>query len=68
MSLYMLLIAGSTPIGGFLTGLMAEKLGVSTAIGINAAICGLGVAAGALYYVTHREEIGRTLGARVVAA
>ena len=37
MSLYMLLFAGSTPIGGFLTGFMAEHLGVSTAIGLNAA-------------------------------
>ena len=54
MSLYFLLIAGSTPIGGYLTGLMAEHLGVSTAIGINAAICLAGVAAGALYYFAHR--------------
>jgi len=54
MSLYMLLIAGSTPIGGYLTGLMAEHLGVPATVGINAAICLAGFAAGALYYVTHR--------------
>jgi MFS family permease len=62
MSLYMLLIAGSTPIGGFLTGLMAEHLGVSTAIAINASICLAGVAAGLVYYAGHRDEIGRTAG------
>ena len=48
-------VAGSTPIGGYLTGLMAEAFGVSAAIAINAAICLLGVAAGALYYTRHRQ-------------
>jgi MFS family permease len=57
MALYMLLFAGSTPIGGYLTGFMAEHLGVSTAIAINAGACALGVAAGGLYYVRHRNEI-----------
>ena len=60
MSLYMLLFAGSTPIGGFLTGFMAEHLGVATAIGINAGACALGVAAGLLYYVSHRSKIAAT--------
>jgi MFS family permease len=67
MSLYMLLIAGSTPIGGYLTGLMAEHFGVSTAIGINASICLLGTAAGLLYYFTHREAIGATAGQPALA-
>ena len=39
MALYMLLFAGSTPIGGYLTGVMAERLGVQTAIGIEARLC-----------------------------
>lgn len=60
MSLYMLLFAGSTPIGGFLTGYMAEHLGVSTAIAINASVCGIGVAAGLLYYFSHRTKIADT--------
>lgn len=60
MGLYMLLFAGSTPIGGFLTGLMAEHFGVSTAIAINAVVCMLGVAAGALYYARHRGAIDRS--------
>jgi MFS family permease len=61
MSLYMLLLAGSTPLGGYLTGVMAEYLGVSTAIGINATICLLGFAAGLAYYAAHREDIGASV-------
>ncbi len=57
MSLYMLLFAGSTPIGGYLTGWMASRLGVPAAVGIEAALCVLGVAAGLVYYVTHREHV-----------
>jgi MFS family permease len=57
MALYMLLFAGSTPIGGFLTGLMAEHWGVSTAIAVNAAACFAGVALGFLYYLSHRDSI-----------
>jgi len=65
MALYMFLFAGSTPIGGFLTGYMAEHLGVSTAIGISAAMCGVGVVAGLLYYNAHRGEIPEVAGAPV---
>jgi MFS family permease len=60
MGLYMLLFAGSTPIGGFLTGYMAEHLGVSTAIAINATICAAGVAAGFIYYMRHRTDPAMT--------
>jgi MFS family permease len=67
MSLYMLLIAGSTPVGGYLTGLMAEHLGVSTAVGINAAICMVGTAAGVLYFFSHRQAIGATTSQAVLA-
>jgi hypothetical protein len=58
MALYMLLFAGSTPIGGFLTGFMADRLGVPTAVGIEAGMCLLGVAAGLLYFYSHRRQIG----------
>ncbi len=68
MALYMLLFAGSTPIGGFLTGFMAEHLGVSTAIGLNAAMCLLGVAVGLLYYVSHRAAIGHTADATLAVS
>ncbi len=57
MALYMLLFAGSTPIGGYLTGYMADRLGVRTAIGIEAFVCMIGVAIGLLYYISHREKV-----------
>lgn len=61
MSLYMLLFAGSTPIGGFLTGYMAEHLGTQMAVGICAALTGLGVMLGFVYYLAHRDQIGETV-------
>jgi MFS family permease len=57
MSLYMLLLAGSTPLGGFLTGVVAQGLGVTTAIALNAAACLAGVAIGLAYFASHREAI-----------
>jgi MFS family permease len=60
MALYMLLFAGSTPIGGYLTGYMAQHLGVQTAVGIEAAMCLFGVAAGLAYFFSHRQQIGGT--------
>ena len=62
MALYMLLFAGSTPIGGYLTGLMAEHLGVPAAVGICAALTMVGIIAGALYYATHRSQIPEVAG------
>jgi MFS family permease len=63
VSLYMLLFAGSTPIGGYLTGLMAHEFGTQEAIGVLAFMCGVGVLAGAAYYLTHREDVQRTADA-----
>jgi MFS family permease len=57
MGLWMLLFAGSTPFGGYLTGFMAEHLGVQTAIGFNAGMCALGLAVAGLYYITHKAKI-----------
>ena len=68
MALYMLLFAGSTPVGGFLTGLMAEHLGVSTAVGIEALLCLIGLAFGFRYYLSHRQRISETAGPVAVEA
>lgn len=57
MALYMLLFAGSTPIGGFLTGFLAETMGVSSALAVNAGACLIGVLIGLAYYASHRESI-----------
>ena len=62
MALYMLLFAGSTPIGGYMTGQMAEHLGVQTTVGICACLAMVGVAIGYVYFVTHRDMIGENAG------
>jgi MFS family permease len=54
MSLYMLLFAGTTPIGGQITGIMAEHIGIQSTVGIEAAICALGIAAALAYLAAHR--------------
>jgi MFS family permease len=49
MGLYMLLFAGSTPIGGFLIGTLSNLIGVSWTLLLCAGLCLLGVG-GALVY------------------
>jgi MFS family permease len=58
MSLYMLLFVGTTPIGGLLTGVMAEHIGVRLTVGIEAAISAAGIAA-ALAYLAAERAAGR---------
>jgi hypothetical protein len=53
MSLYVLLFAGSTPIGAFLLGNTAEAIGVQKAIVLFGAISALGIGLGLLYRTTH---------------
>ncbi|MGH6884547.1 MAG: MFS transporter [Geminicoccales bacterium] len=67
MALWMLLFAGSTPFGGYLTGFLAEEIGVREAIGINAAICAFGLGLALLYYFTHRERVEASAIAEVPA-
>ncbi|MEO8456790.1 MAG: MFS transporter [Chloroflexota bacterium] len=57
VSLYMLLFAGSTPIGGLLMGTIAALVNTQAAIVVFAALCALGTAAGGLYYVRNRSAI-----------
>ncbi len=49
MSVNVLLVMGSTPIGNFLIGTMSDKLGVSAALLMCAVLCLVGVI-GAVYY------------------
>ena len=68
VSLYMLLFAGSTPIGGLLTGFMAERWGTQTAVGVLAAMCVVGVLCGLAYYSSHRAAVAQSADATRVAA
>jgi MFS family permease len=60
VSLYMLLFAGSTPIGGYLLGFLASTIGTREAIGLFAGLCGVGVVLGAAYYTLNKAEVKRT--------
>ena len=68
MSIYFLLFAGTTPIGGFITGWLANRIGVSETLLIEAAICFVGVLVGIRYYVAHREQIPAAQTARLMRA
>lgn len=50
MSLYILLFAGSTPIGGFLIGSLSDVIGVSWTLLVCAGLCLAGVSGAALYH------------------
>lgn len=50
MSLYILLFAGTTPIGGFLIGSLSNVIGVSWTLLVCAGLCLAGVGVGAVYY------------------
>lgn len=58
MGLYVLLFLGSTPIGGQLTGLMAEHIGTRLTVGLEAGICAVGIVA-ALAYLAAQRTGGR---------
>ena len=55
MSLYMLLFLGTTPIGSQVTGIMAEHIGVQLTVVIEAALCGVGIAAALVYLAAQRS-------------
>lgn len=60
MSLYMLLFAGSTPVGGYLTGRLAQHVGVPETVMLEASLCLAGFALGVAYYTSHRAHFGLT--------
>lgn len=49
MGIYALLFVGTTPIGAYVMGQLAEAVGVSAMVLIMAALCGVGVVAGIVY-------------------
>jgi MFS family permease len=63
MSLYILLFAGTTPIGGFLIGTLSSNLGVVWALLICAGLCLAGVMGALLYDRRVRAIVARPLSA-----
>jgi MFS family permease len=58
MSLYVLLFIGSTPIGAFLTGTLANAIGTPATLGIETALCVIGLTAAVMYY---RSRVNRAV-------
>lgn len=57
MSIFFLLFAGSTPVGGYLTGLMAEAFGVPATLAVLSAICCAGLIVALVYRAGHASAI-----------
>ena len=57
LSIYMLLFAGTTPLGGLIVGALADHQGVQRAIVELGAICGAGVIAALLYARAMRARL-----------
>ncbi|HZT06975.1 MAG TPA: MFS transporter [Chloroflexota bacterium] len=55
MGLYTLLLAGMTPPGALVTGLLADRWDVGTALQIEAAVCLVGVVVGLGYFLRARR-------------
>jgi MFS family permease len=68
VSIYLLLMAGSTPIGGLLTGVLSEMVGVRATLGLEAAGCGLGVLAAMAYRRVHAASFALETGGSDEAA
>ena len=51
----MLLMTGSTPIGGFLTGLLSSWTNIRLTLAIEGLLCALGVVLALYYRMRHRE-------------
>jgi len=56
LSLYFLLFAGTTPLGGFLVGVLAARLGVQPTVVLMGALCIVGVAAAAVFARVRSRE------------
>ncbi len=62
MSMYSLLFVGTTPIGSFLVGTLAQRQGIRPAIVELSALCGLGVLAGVAFAFRARRRSRRRDG------
>jgi len=63
MSIFFLLFAGSTPIGGYITGFLAEHLGVRAGLTIMAGLCAGGTLLATLYFVRSARRAFAPAGA-----
>ena len=60
LSLYMFLMVGSTPLGGAITGFVAETLNVRAALQVNASVCLVGLLVSAEFLRRRRNDLRRS--------
>lgn len=60
MSIFFLLFAGTTPIGGLLTGYFGEHIGVPETLAIEAVICAIGLGVAMAYRFLHSADFRET--------
>ncbi len=58
MGLYVVIFAGSTPIGALFTGFMADWIGTARTIFVEGLLCLVGVASGAFYVRSRKRASG----------
>lgn len=69
ISIFILLQAGSTPIGGLMVGWLSQSFGVAVALGVQGLCCLLGVGVAAAYFLrTGRAQPDDCLPAEIAAA
>jgi predicted MFS family arabinose efflux permease len=61
LALYVLLFAGSTPIGSAITGYLSDRWDVRVALIVNAAVCLIGVVVALTYLLFARSRKGTRL-------
>ena len=60
LSLYTLLMIGSTPVGSAITGLVANSFDVTLALQINASVCLIGLVLATLLLIHRRAGVQRS--------
>ncbi|HEU0168299.1 MAG TPA: MFS transporter [Chloroflexota bacterium] len=68
MGLYTMLMAGSTPVGAMVTGLLTNVIGIRLTIAAEAAVCGLSVLGAVLYRARARAGAEALPSASALAA
>jgi MFS family permease len=61
LSVYTLLMIGSTPFGSVITGFVADSFDITVALQVNAAVCLIGLALATLLFMRSRARESRTL-------
>ena len=68
MSIFFLLFAGSTPIGGWITGALGDVIGVRETLFIEGGICGIGLVVAMTYRWMQRAAFAEPVPPRTATS